>query len=533
MQDTQTVSARIAAGETSLGIEFGSTRIKAVLIDDTHEPLATGEHEWGSKLVDGFWTYDLADAWSGLQKAYANLAAEVAARYDTRLTTVGALGFSALMHGYLAFDSDDELLVPFRTYQNTTTGQAAAELTNLFQQNIPQRWSIAHLHQAILNGEEHVGSIHRLNTLASFVHWKLTGEHSIGIGDGSGMFPIDSTTGDFDAGMIAQFDDLVADRGYAWKVRDLLPTVLRAGQQAGTLTDEGAKLLDPTGTLSPGIPMAPPEGDAGTGMVATNSIARRTANVSAGTSIFAMVVLEAPLKTLHEEIDLVTTPAGDVVAMAHCINGARDSQAWVNLFGQFAEALGVEVDTNTLFETLYRASLDGAADGDGMLNYNYLAGEHIVGLDSGRPLFVRTPNSDFMLGNFMRTHLYSALAALRMGMDILFKEEGIEIDSMFAHGGFFKTPGVMQRYLAAAMYTPVSVGDVAGEGGAWGMALLGSFLRSGGDSLADWLSESVFADAEIQTMEPDPADVAGFEKFMDRYRAGLAIEKSATESLKL
>lgn len=531
MENNSAARDAIVGADTSLGIELGSTRIKAVLIGPDQQPLATGGFDWKSKLENGVWTYDVDAVWAGLQAAYADLAANVESAYGVPLEKVGAMGFSAMMHGYMAFDAAANLLVPFRTWQNTITGEAAHELTQLFQHNIPQRWSIAHLHQAILGGEEHVASIDYLTTLAGYVHWRLTGERALGVGDASGMFPIDISTGSYDEKMLAQFDELVADRGFPWKLAGILPKVLPAGQAAGALTDEGAKLLDPSGRLSAGIPFAPAEGDAGTGMVATNSVARRTANVSAGTSIFAMVVLENALKSLHEEIDLVTTPAGDLVAMAHCNNGAVDLQAWVGLFGEVAKALGASVDTNTLFETLYRAALEGDADGGGMLAYNYLAGEHVVGLEAGRPMFVRSPRSNFTLANFMRTHLFASLGALRVGMDILLKDEGVGLDSMFAHGGLFKTKGVAQRFLAAAMNTPVSVGEVAGEGGAWGMALLASFLRSGEGSLADWLASSVFQDAEIDTIEPVQADVEGFDQFMERYRAGLAIERAAVDQL--
>ncbi|WP_331715710.1 xylulokinase [Tessaracoccus coleopterorum] len=424
------------------------------------------------------WTYDLDAVWAGLQAAYADLAADVERHHGLRLTRVGSLGISAMMHGYLAFNAAGELLVPFRTWQNTMTAEAATELTGLFQHNIPQRWSIAHLYQAILRGEDHVGDIDYLATLAAYVHHVLTGERNLGVGDASGMFPIDVATGSYDAAMVAQFDELVADRGYGWKLADILPTVLPAGARAGMLSAEGALLLDPTGELQAGVPVAPAEGDAGTGMVATNSVARRTANVSAGTSIFAMVVLEGPLAKLHEEIDLVTTPAGDLVAMAHCNNGTIDLSAWVGLFGEVGRALGAEFDTNQLFETLYRSALEADSDGGGMLAYNYLAGEHVTGLEAGRPMFVRTPSSTFSLANFMRTHLFASLGALRVGMDVLLRDEGVGLDSMFAHGGLFKTKGVAQGFLAAAMDTPVSVGEVAGEGGAWGMALLASYLGS-------------------------------------------------------
>lgn len=530
MQDSAAHEA-ITGGRTALGIELGSTRIKAVLIGPDHQPLATGGFDWRSTLADGIWTYDLELVRTGLQAAYADLAANVLAAHGVELTTTGALGVSAMMHGYVAHDSDGNQLVGFRTWQNTMTGEAAHELTQLFQHNIPQRWSVAHLRQAILNGEEHVSRLATVDTLASWVHSQLSGERRIGVGDASGMFPIAAGTGSFDAGMLAKFDELVADKGFEWKLADLLPEVLPAGAPAGSLSEAGARLLDPSGKLRAGIPMAPPEGDAGTGMVATNSVARRTANVSAGTSIFAMVVLEDALKELHEEIDLVTTPAGDPVAMAHAANGALDLQAWVNLFGEAAKAVGSTIDVNELFGALYRSALEGDPDGGGMLAYNYLAGEHVVGLEAGRPLFVRTPNSNFTLANFMRTHLFSTFGALRVGMDILIKDEGVQMDSMFAHGGLFKTKGVAQGFLAAAMNTPVSVGDVAGEGGAWGMALLAAFLGSGSDSLADWLGSEVFAGAEVETMEPNPSDVAGFDQFMERYRAGLAIEQAAVSAL--
>ncbi|WP_370585886.1 xylulokinase [Tessaracoccus sp. MC1756] len=526
------VNARTAVeqGRASLGIEFGSTRIKAVLIGPDLQPIASGGHEWRSTLAHGVWTYSLDDVWSGVQAAYADLAAAVRQAAGVELKQLKALGVSAMMHGYLPFDADGELLTPFRTWQNTMTQDASAELTQLFQHNIPQRWSVAHLQQAIRRGEEHVGSIDFLTTLAGYVHWKLTGQRVLGVGDASGMFPIDVATGAFHERMLGQFDALVADRGYRWKIGDILPTVLGAGQDAGALTDEGAGLLDPTGALQPGAPMAPPEGDAGTGMVATNAVAQRTGNVSAGTSIFAMVVLEGELKALHEEIDLVTTPAGDLVAMAHCNNGAVDLAAWVSLFGEALAACGAEVDTTTLFESLYRAALNGSPDGGGMLAYNYLAGEHVVGMEEGRPLFVRHPSSAFNLANFMRTHLFSTFGALRVGMDVLLKDEGVRLDSLFAHGGLFKTEGVAQGFLAAAMNTPVSVGEVAGEGGAWGMALLAAFLDAGDVSLGEWLATQVFAGAEISTMDPEPRDVEGFNQFMERYRRGLAIERAAVDA---
>lgn len=516
-------------GTARLGIEFGSTRIKAVLIGPDLQPIATGGHEWQAALVDGVWTYGLDQVWAGLQDAYAHLVADVRSKYGVELRRVGALGVSAMMHGYLPFDADGELLVGFRTWQNTFTHDAAVELTQLFQHNIPQRWSVAHLRQAIARGEEHVASIDFITTLSGYVHWKLTGRKVVGVGDASGMFPIDIATGSYNRQMLGQFDDLVAEHSFGWKVGEILPTVLSAGQDAGSLTQEGARLLDPSGELEAGIPMAPPEGDAGTGMVATNAVAQRTGNVSAGTSIFAMVVLERELAALHEELDLVTTPAGDLVAMAHCNNGTLDLNAWVRLFGEALGAFGVEVDTSTLFETLYRAALDGAPDGGGLLAYNFVAGEHVVGMEEGRPLFVRHPSNPFTLADFMRTHLFSSLGALRVGMDVLMRDEGVEVDAMFAHGGLFKTPEVAQGFLAAAMDTPVSVGEVAGEGGAWGMALLAAYLGAE-ESLADWLAEHVFADAEISTMDPQPKDVEGFNRFMERFRRGLAIERAAIDA---
>nr|WP_300144178.1 FGGY-family carbohydrate kinase [Propionicimonas sp.] len=519
----------IEAGRTALGIEFGSTRIKAVLTGPDNAPLATGGHDWENQFSDRVWTYPLDAVHAGLQAAYAALAAEVRARYGAELRTVGAAGVSAMMHGYLAFDASGELLVPFRTWRNTITGPASEELSALFGYQIPQRWSIAHLYQAVLNGEEHVGRIAHLNTLAGYVHWQLTGEQVLGVGDASGMFPIDTTTGGYSAGMLAPFDDLVAEAGFGWRLADLLPAVLPAGEAAGRLTAAGAALLDPSGTLQPGVPFCPPEGDAGTGMVATNSVAPRTGNVSAGTSIFAMVVLEHELGRMHPELDLVTTPAGDLVAMVHCNNGASELNTWAGVFGEFAARLGAGADAGTVFETLFTASLDGDADCGGLLAYNYLSGEHITGLAEGRPLFVRTPESRFTLANFMRAQLFAALASLRIGLDVLLTEEAVGLDSLFAHGGLFKTRGVAQRYLAAAANAAVSVGDIAGEGGAWGIALLAAYSRDrvDGQTLADYLATTVFAGAQLETVEPDPADVAGFAAYVDRFRTALPVEQAA------
>jgi sugar (pentulose or hexulose) kinase len=525
----------IAEGRTALGIELGSTRIKAVLTDEHHTPIAVGSHDWENQFVDGIWTYSLDAVWTGLQNCYAALAEQVRQTHDVELTTVGALGVSAMMHGYLAFDSDGELLTPFRTWRNTNTADAAERLSTLFGHNIPHRWSVAHLYQAILDGEDHVDRIAHLTTLAGYVHWQLTGEQLLGIGDASGMFPIDIAASSYDQAMLARFDQLAADAGVQLGLADLLPTIRRAGDPGGQLSASGAKLLDPTGRLRLGIPMCPPEGDAGTGMVATNSVAPRTGNVSAGTSIFAMIVLERELNRVHRELDLVTTPAGDLVAMVHCNNGASELNAWIGLFAEFAAALGAQKPTSTIFETLFTAALNGAPDGGGLMSYNYLSGEPITGLDEGRPLFLRSPDSTFNLANFMRTHLLASLATLRIGMDVLQKNEGVRLDRMFAHGGLFKTKGVAQRFLAAAIDTPVTVGDVAAEGGAWGIALLAAFLvgRASHESLAEYLNNRVFADdSTLETAEPDQQDVAGFDAFIQRYVAALPVERAATEYLR-
>ena len=521
----------ILEGRTALGIELGSTRIKAVLTGPDHAPLAVGSHNWENQFVDRIWTYSLDSVWAGLQQCYDALAANVQQRYDVELTSVGALGVSAMMHGYLALDSDGELLTPFRTWRNTNTAEAAERLSAVFGHNIPHRWSIAHLYQAILNGEDHVDRIGQLTTLAGYVHWELTGEKVLGIGDASGMFPIDIASGRYDAAMLAQFDNLAAEAGVYIRLADLLPTIMLAGEAAGELTETGAKLLDPAGRLRPGVVMCPPEGDAGTGMVATNSVAPRTGNVSAGTSIFAMIVLEHELSRVHRELDLVTTPAGDLVAMVHCNNGASELNAWVGLFAEFAQALGVDVDTSTVFETLFTSALNGAADCGGLMVYNYLSGEPITELEEGRPLFLRSPDSALNLANFMRAHLFSSIATLRIGMDVLQKGEGVRLDRMFAHGGLFKTKGVAQRLLAAAIDTPVSVGDVAAEGGAWGIAVLAAFVagRAPDQSLADFLNTQVFADSSLETAEPDPEDAAGFDAFIQRYVAALPVERAAVE----
>ena len=522
----------ILEGRTSLGIELGSTRIKACLVgEDPTDVLAVGSHEWENQFVDRVWTYSLEDVWSGLQAAYADLVADVRRRFDVQPETFGAIGVSAMMHGYLPFDADDELLVPFRTWRNTSTGPAAAELSEHFGLNIPLRWSIAHLHQAVLDEELHVPKIAFVTTLAGYVHWRLTGRKAIGVGDASGMFPIDSATGDYDARLIRVFDRLVAEHAPGLHLIELLPEVLPAGRQAGQLTAEGAALLDPSGALRPGAALCPPEGDAGTGMVATCSVAPRTGNVSAGTSIFAMVVLERPLEHAHHELDLVTTPAGDPVAMVHCNNGASELAAWVGVFAQFAAAAGRPVDTDAVFEVLFREALEGEADAGGLLAYNHLAGEPIAGLAEGRPLFVRIPESRLTLANFMRAQLYGVYGTLALGMRVL-ADEGVELDRMFAHGGIFRTAGVAQRLLAGALDAPVAVGETASEGGAWGIAVLASYLSAASEvDLGMYLGERVFADAAFDTVDPVAEDVAGFSAFLDRYRAGLAVEAAAVEAL--
>jgi len=524
----------IESGKTVLGVEFGSTRIKAVLMGEDHTPIASGSYEWENRYENGVWTYHVEDIWTGLQESYRKLSSEVFEKYNVQIQALGAIGFSGMMHGYLAFDKDGALLVPFRTWRNTITGQAAGELTELFQFNIPQRWSIAHLYQAILNKESHVGEISHLTTLAGYVHWKLTGQKVLGVGEASGMFPIDSETNDYDEHMLELFNERLSAKKLPWKLQDILPKALAAGDAAGVLTEEGARLLDPTGQLQAGIPLCPPEGDAGTGMVATNSVAERTGNVSAGTSVFAMIVLEKALSTVYPEIDMVMTPTGKPVAMVHSNNCTSDLNAWVDLFQEFTTALGVEIGQSSLYELLYQKALAGDADGGGLLAYNYFSGEHITHLEEGRPLFVRTPESRFTLANFMRVHLFSALGALKIGLDILFEREKVKIDRVLGHGGFFKTEAVGQKIMAAAMNVPVSVMETAGEGGAWGIALLAAYMlrKTEREPLEAYLANKVFIGKNGTTLAPDPADVAGFAAFMESYKKGLAIERTAVDVLR-
>ena len=518
--------------KTALGIEFGSTRIKAVLIGPEHTPLAQGDYTWENQLHNGIWTYPLEQVWQGLQSAYAALAADVQQKYGCTLTKVGCIGISAMMHGYLAFDANGELLVPFRTWRNTITGAAAEELTAAFGFNIPQRWSIAHLYQAMLNKEEHLSKLDFFTTLAGYVHWQLTGHKVLGVGDASGMFPIDSTTGGYDAAMLQKFNTMAAAKGYAVDLNALLPEVLPAGADAGTLTEAGARLLDPAGNLQAGIPLCPPEGDAGTGMAATNSVAERTGNISAGTSIFAMAVLEKPLSAVYPEIDMVTTPDGAPVAMVHCNNCTNEINAWAQVFKGFLQALGQTPDMNQIFTAMFTAAREGAVDGGGLVLYNYLSGEPITNLEEGRPLLVRGPDAQLTFPNFMRTQLYSALATLKIGLDILAQEE-VAVDRLLGHGGFFKTPVVGQKILAAAAGAPVSVMETAGEGGPWGMALLCAYMvqKEAGERLEDYLDNKVFAGQPITTQTPDPEEQAGFQQFLGRYTSALVVERTAARQV--
>ncbi len=518
--------------KTVLGLELGSTRIKAVLLDEAHQPVASGSHAWENQLENGIWTYSLEAIHAGVQACYADLKREVRERFGQTLTTVGAMGVSGMMHGYLPFDAEDRLLVPFRTWRNTITGEAAARLTEQFGFNIPQRWSIAHLYQAILNQEEHVKEIAHLTTLAGYIHWRLTGVRALGVGEASGMFPIDSQAQDYHQGMVEQFDRLTAPLGLGWTLREILPQVRTAGEEAGRLTEAGARFLDPEGDLQAGARLAPPEGDAGTGMAATNSVRAHTGNVSAGTSDFAMLVVDRPLG-VHREIDMVTTPAGLPVAMVHCNNCTSDINAWVGLLGEFAQAIGAEIDTGSLYTLLFRKALEGDADCGGLLSYNYFSGEGVTDLDAGRPVFARMPDSRLTLANFMRTHLLSALATLKIGLDILTEEEQVPIEKLYGHGGFFKTPEVGQRMLSAAVGAPVSVMETAGEGGPYGMALLAAYAlwREPGESLEDYLDQKVFASAKASVLTAGPEEIEGFNRFLRRYRGSLEVERTAVRTM--
>ena len=530
---TLNTAERINEGKTTLGIEFGSTRIKAVLTDLSGNTLAEGSHTWENSLRNGVWTYSLEEIHQGLRLCYRSLREDAEKKYGVRLTTVGAIGISAMMHGYMAFDTDGTLLTPFQTWRNSNTQAAADALTELFAFNIPLRWTIAHLYQRILDQEEHVQKLDFVTTLDSYIHWKLTGNKVTGIGDASGIFPIDSEKLDYDAGMMEKFDSLIQDKGYSWKLRGILPRVLTAGESAGYLTQSGAAMLDESGSLRAGIPMCPPEGDAGTGMVATNSVAPGTGNLSAGTSTFAMLVLEKPLSKPHREIDMVTTPSGFPVAMAHANNGTSDLNAWVSLFAEFEKLMGHSVDMSELYRKLELHSLKGSPDCGGLLTYGYYSGEGITKVNEGRPLFVRMPDSAFTLANFMRVHMYASLAAVKLGMDILLKEEHVRAERIFGHGGLFTVKGVAQRYLAAAVNTPITVMDTASQGGPWGMAILAAYMLYGKDrgSLEEYLEKNIFAGQTGSTIQPDPEETAGYEEFARRYKTGLYAEQAAISSM--
>ena len=527
---TESSASLLRDGKAVLGLELGSTRIKAVLIDNDHKPLAIGTYDWENRLENGLWTYAMQDVWAGIQEAYANLKSNVQKQYGVRLERIACLGVSAMMHGYLPFDAHGTLLVPFRTWRNTVTGPASKALTELFHFHVPQRWSVAHLYQAMLNNETHVKDIAFLTTLAGYVHWMLTGEKVLGIGDASGMFPIDSKTQDYDCQMLSLFDQ--KSGRYPWKLRNLLPKVLPAGQQAGILTAKGAALLDPKGDLQPGVPLCPPEGDAGTGMTATNSVAQGTGNVSAGTSVFAMVVLERALSRAYSEIDMVTTPDGKPVAMVHCNNCTSDINAWVNVFQEFAQAAGGRVEREGAFSALCHAAMGGQKECGGLINYNYLSGEPITGFADGRPMLVRMPDTPLTFCNLARSLVFGAIATLRLGMNILMDEK-VTIHTLLAHGGFFKTEGTAQKLLASALNTPVAVMETAGEGGPWGMALLAAFCvhKRDNESLQEYLNRQVFCYGQVITEQSDPEDMEGFHHYLQRFCMGLTAERAAVEAL--
>lgn len=526
-----TAKETIQSGKATLGIEFGSTRIKCALIDEDCNPIAQGSHTWENQLIDGLWTYSIDDIWTGLQDCYAQLRADVKEKYGVEIEILASMGVSAMMHGYMPFNKDGKILVPFRTWRNTNTGKAAAALSELFDFNIPLRWSISHLYQAILNNEPHVKDITFFTTLAGYIHWQLTGEKVLGIGDASGMLPIDPELKDFNRTMMDKFQKIIDPYGFPWKLADILPRVLVAGEEAGALTPEGARRLDPSGHLRAGVPLCPPEGDAGTGMTATNSVKQRTGNVSAGTSSFSMIVLEHNLSKPYPSIDIVTTPDGSPVAMVHCNNCTSDINAWVNIFKDYIELTGQKADMGELFTNLFNVALKGDPDCGGLVTYNYISGEPVTDLADGRPIVVRSANDKFTLANFMRANLYGAVAVLKIGNDILLKDEKVNVDRITGHGGFFTTPVVGQKILAAALNSPISVMKTAGEGGPWGMAILASYLvnNKNHQSLADYLDNNVFAGNTGSEVKPDPADVGGFNKYIENYKKGLEIEKAATK----
>ena len=541
-----TARETIIQGKAVLGIELGSTRIKAVLIDQENKPIAQGSHEWENQLVDGLWTYSTEAIWYGLEDAYADLRKFVKKEYDCEIEILASIGISAMMHGYMAFgptgtashgapaSEAEKILVPFRTWRNTNTGKAAAKLSELFNYNIPLRWSISHLYEAILDNEEHVPGITYLTTLAGYIHWRLTGEKVLGIGDASGMIPVDPETKNYNAEMVRKFNELIAPKGFPWKLEDILPKCVCAGEKAGHLTPHGAQRLDISGHLKAGIPFCPPEGDAGTGMVATNAVKQRTGNVSAGTSSFSMIVLEKDLSKPNEMIDMVTTPDGSLVAMVHCNNCTSDINAWVKLFKEYQQLLGIPVDMNDIYGKLYNYALTGDKDCGGVIAYNFISGEPVAGLQEGRPLVLRSANDRFNLANLMRANLYATVAVLKLGNDVLFKEENVQVDRITGHGGLFKTPGVGQKVLAAALNSPISVMETAGEGGAWGIALLAQYCVNNPNklNLADYLEEVVFAGNTGVEIAPDPEDVAGFNKYIETYKACIPVDQAAVDCKK-
>lgn len=530
---TAEIKTAIESGKTSIGIELGSTRIKTVLIGPDNSPIASGGYDWENSYINNVWTYSLEDVWKGVQTSYQKMIQNVKTLYDADIITTGSIGFSGMMHGYMVFDKDGSLLTPFRTWRNNITGQAAEALTELFDYPIPQRWGIAHLYQAILNKEEHINRIDQLTTLSAYIHCKLTGRRVIGIGEASGVFPIDPNLKGYNQKLVEMFNQQISEYGFGWKLQEILPEVLVAGEMAGELTADGARLLDISGMLSAGIPLCPPEGDAGTGMVATNSIAVRTGNVSAGTSVFAMIVLEKELSKAYSEIDLVTTPEGNMVAMVHSNNCTSDYDAWISLFGEAIKAMGFDVPKYQLYDTLLGLALKGDPDCGGLLSYGYISGEHITKFEEGRPLFTRSSADNFNLANFMRVHLFTALGVLKTGLKILLEQEAVKVNEIRGHGGFFKTKEVGQRIMAAATNTPTSIMETAGEGGAWGIALLASYMinKEAGETLDQYLSNKVFAGKTGEVMEPNPSDVAGFNAFFERYTEGLAIERAAVDHL--
>ncbi len=526
------ISKAIEEGKISLGIELGSTRIKSVLVTEDFNTIASGSYVWENKYDNGIWTYPIEQVWEGIQTSYSQMAAEVQSKYHQPLKKIGSIGISAMMHGYLAFDKNDNLLVPFRTWRNNITADAAEQLTKVFDFNIPQRWCVAHLYQAILNDEDHVKYIDFITTLAGYVTWKLSGEKVLGIGDASGAFPIDESTGSYSAEMIDKFSKLDKVQKYDWQINSILPRVEKAGEQAGTLTEAGANLLDTTGNLEAGSVMAPPEGDAGTGMVGTNSVRKRTGNISVGTSAFSMVVLEKPLKSVHRDIDIVMTPDGSPVAMVHVNNCSSDINAWASLFNEFATRLGVNLTPDKLYEALFLEATKSDPDAGGLINYSYQSGENITDIKAGRPLFVRTPNSNFNLPNFILTQLYAAFAPLKIGMNILSNEEHISTDVMIAQGGLFRTQVMAQQVLANALNIPITVMGNAGEGGPWGMAVLAMYAKDNqGQELDDYLDHNVFQNPESMTLSPEPAGVKGYEEFTKKYIAGLPIEAEAGNAI--